>query len=36
MFKISDSAFVEIVVNGGKPGPKSGDFSIDLLEINSH
>ena len=36
MFKISDSAFVEVVVNGGKPGPQSRNFSIDLLQINSH
>jgi hypothetical protein len=36
MFKISDLAFVEVVVNGGKPGPKSRDFSIDLLQVNFH
>jgi hypothetical protein len=36
MFKISDSAFVEVVVNGGKPGPQSRNFSIDLLQVNFH
>jgi len=36
MFKISDSAFVEVVVNGGKPGPQSCNFSIDLLQVNFH
>jgi hypothetical protein len=36
MFKISDSAFVEVVINGGEPGPQRRNFSIDLLQVNFH
>jgi len=31
MFKVSDSAFVQVIFNSGKSGTQRRDFGIDLL-----
>jgi len=36
MFKMPPSAFIEVVVDGGKPGTQTRDFGIDFPEVNSH
>jgi hypothetical protein len=36
MLKMPPSAFIEVVVDGGKPGAETCDFGIDFPEVNSH
>jgi hypothetical protein len=36
MFKMPPAAFIEVVVDGGKPGTQTRDFGIDFPEVNSH